>query len=162
MGAGDNLKQAGKTVLNLLTAPQITAFILLAWLYQMGLDFLVEVIAKPSWADPVIWGNLGKALIKDTLILFLAALSRILKSAFKSENDDMRAEMTIISKAALSLMNKALVSEDKTMREYALMLSTGLISQGVSLYDSLFKGTAIQDVKAKEVLEGLDIAVLKQ
>ena len=162
MGAGENIKQAGKTVLNLLTAPQITAFIVLAWLYQMGLDFLVEVIAKPSWADPVIWGNLGKALIKDTLILFLAALSRILKSAFKSENDDMRAEMTIISKAALSLMNKALVSEDKTIREYALMLSTGLISQGVSLYDSLFKGTACQDVKVKEVLEGLDIAVLKQ
>jgi len=162
MGAGENIKQAGKTVLNLLTAPQITAFIVLAWLYQMGLDFLVEVIAKPSWADPTIWGNLGKALIKDTLILFLAALSRILKSAFKSENDDMRAEMTIISKAALSLMNKALVSEDKTMREYALMLSTGLISQGVSLYDSLFKGTACQDVKVKEVLEGLDIAVLKQ
>ena len=162
MGAGDNLKQAGKTVLNLLTAPQITAFILLAWLYQIGLDFLVEVVGKSSWADPVIWGNLGKALIKDTLILFLAALSRILKSAFKSENDDMRAEMTIISKAALSLMNKALVSEDKTMREYALMLSTGLISQGVSLYDSLFKGTACQDVKVKEVLEGLDIAVLKQ
>ena len=155
------MKQAGKTVMNLLTAPQITAFIILAWLYQLGLDLLVT-ISQDSWADPEIWGAFGKAAIKDSIILFLAALSRILKSAFKNENDDMRAEMTIISKAALSLMNKALVSEDKTIREYALMLSTGLISQGVSLYDSLFKGTARQDVKVKEVLEGLDMAVLKQ
>ena len=161
MGAGDNLKKAGQQALNLLTAPQIATFIIMAWIYQMGLDFLV-VVSQVSWADPAIWGAFGKAVVKDTLILFLAAVSRILKSAFKSENDEMRQEMTIISKATLSLLNKVLVSEDKELRSYGLMLSTGLISQGVSLYDSLFKGTASQDMKVKEVLEGLDTAVLKQ
>ena len=136
---GVNLKAAGKAALNMLTSPQFTTFILLTWIYQIGLDLLMT-INKPSWMDVQIWVDFGKLAAKDTLILVLAAVSKILKSAFQKEGDEIRSEMTIVSKATLSLMNKALISNDPEVREYAIGMGVALVGQGVSLYDSAFKG----------------------
>ncbi len=135
--AKENLKKASAVVMNLLTAPQMTAFVILTWFYTLGLDLLVA-ISNPSWWDAQVWITFGKSTIKDSIILFLAVLSKILKSAFKNENDEIRGELAAISKATLSLMNKAMLSTDIHVREYAIYISNALISQGVTLFDKVF------------------------
>ena len=157
----DNLKKAAKTALNLLTAPQFTAFILLTWLYQLGLDLLVA-ISNPSWTDINVWIIFGKRAIQDSITLFLAALSKILRAAYGNETDEIKAEMTVISKATLSLMNKALISNDTTMRDYALSMGAALVTQGVSIYDYAFKGNTCEtDAKVSAVIADMQVETKK-
>lgn len=148
MTALENMKKVGHTVLSLLTAPQFTTFIILTWFYQMTISFITIIIPAESWMVIGIWTDFGKEVVKDTATLFLAALSKILKAAFQTEADNLKNEMSIISKSALSMMNKCLVSQDTEIRTYAMAMGNALIGQGVDIYLHAFDSGTDEKVNA--------------
>lgn len=131
------MKEAGARIRSLLANPAFGTFVVVLWGYTIAMEAIIAV-SSPLWSDPAIWVAFAKAAVKQSLLLFIAILSKIMRMSYQNTEDATKTEMKTIANATLSLMNRCLSSDDVNLREYALSLSTALIGQGVSLYDAAF------------------------
>jgi len=131
------MKEAGGRIRSLLANPAFGTFVVVLWGYTIAMEAIIAV-SSPAWSDPAIWIEFGKAAVKQSLLLFIAILSKVMRMSYQNTEDTTKTEMKTIANACLSLMNKCLSSDSNDLREYALSLSAAVIGQGVSLYDAAF------------------------
>ena len=150
----NKMKAAGAAIKSLLQNPAFGTFVLVLWGYTILMEFVL-VISQPDWGNVALWIAFVQNSVKQTALLFFAILGKVMRMSYQNENEQTKQEMKVISNATLSLINKALMSDDTKLREHAMNLSTNLIGMGVSLYDAAFHDS--DGELARKIADELDM-----
>lgn len=134
----DKLTSAGQNVIKTISNPAFGTFVLVLWAYSIGIELLM-VMGNPGWLDDsALWIEFAKNTIKQSVVLFIAILGKVMRMSYQNKENEVHDEMKAISQATLSIMNKCLMSNDPEVREHANTIAIQLMGQGVSLYDHAF------------------------